>query len=177
MTFFIDLEKLKITKTYNYLTKVIEPTQEIDLHTISLFDFAAIFQAETVKVLETLDSNTETCFLYRFNTADEKADEEEVELFISAINAIVGVFLRSIIMPDQGRPRERRLGIPEAFNCINASKGLLRETINHKTLIDRFNIKIVYKDLKYILVSDKTIIEQDFIHSTDELEIDIERLN
>ena len=50
------------------------------------------------------------------------------------------------------------------------SKGTLKKALNHQTRIQKFNIKIIYKDLIFLLVDSKDVPEKEFVHSIDELE-------
>jgi hypothetical protein len=75
--------------------------------------------------------------------------EEEFE---SAVNVILAAFFRNIRV-DKGRPRERRLDVPENLKGdVHCSLALLKNAINYRTLVDRFQLEITGRGLIYILV-------------------------
>jgi hypothetical protein len=83
-----------------------------------------------------------------------QADEElSVESFESAVKLILAAAFEMILVDTRkGRPRERRLDVPENLKTLNCNMSLLKNAINYQTLVDKFQIEIYSGDLRYILV-------------------------
>ena len=83
----------------------------------------------------------------------EVKKELSVESFESAIKLILAAFFEALIeQPKKGRPRERRLDVPEELKQANCNMSLLKRAINYKTIVDKFQIEIRCGDLNYNLV-------------------------
>lgn len=165
---FIDLEKIKITSSYNFVSREVHST--IDIATAGLSSMKEAFDEGVKRFFDEPVSQIETCFIYMLpGFGKEEADENEAEAFLTAVNVLLSSFFKYITL-DGGRKREHRLDIPDRLSCVNMSKGTLKKAINQQTRVQKFNLKIVYKDLIFWLVDDKDIPEKEFVHSVDELE-------
>lgn len=167
--YFIDLEKLKIISSYNFLTREIQSI--VDITTASISQMKEVFDSGVKEMFREQVPDIEMCFVYRlpgFNSAE--ADKHEAEAFLTAVNVIISCFFKYITL-DSGRKREHRLDIPDRLSCVNASKGVLKKAVNQQTRVQKFNLKVIYKDLEFLLVDDRTIAEKEFVHSVDELEV------
>ena len=165
---FIDLDKIKVISSYNFITKEIHSTLDITNASISAMKEA--FEEGVKKMFNEPFSQVETCFTYVLpGFKSTVADKNEAEAFLTAVNILVATFFKYITL-DDGRKREHRLDIPDRLSCVNMSKGTLKKALNHQTRIQKFNIKIIYKDLIFLLVDSKDVPEKEFVHSIDELE-------
>ena len=83
-----------------------------------------------------------------------QADEElSVESFESAVKLILAAAFEMVLVDTRkGRPRERRLDVPENLKTLNCNMSLLKNAINYATVVDKFQIEIYSGDLRYILV-------------------------
>lgn len=74
---------------------------------------------------------------------DEMTEEEEEGFFETLVNLTLSSLFEKLVNKDQGRPRERRLAVPEniAANC-NVTLSLLKNAINYATVYDMINIDI-----------------------------------
>ena len=87
---------------------------------------------------------------FQFELAAENIDEEAFE---SAVKLILAAFFE-INKIEKGRPRERRLDVPENLKTLNCNMSLLKNAINYQATVDKFQIEIYCGDLRYILVGD-----------------------
>lgn len=88
---------------------------------------------------------------FEFEVATE--DELSLEAFESAVKLILAAaFEVMMVQPKKGRPRERRLDVPENLKVINCNMSLLKNAINYATVVDKFQIEIYNGDLRYVLV-------------------------
>ena len=90
---------------------------------------------------------------FEFEVATE--DELSLEAFESAVKLILAAAFEMVLVDTKkGRPRERRLDVPENLKTLNCNMSLLKNAINYATLVDKFQIEIYSGDLRYILVGD-----------------------
>lgn len=143
---FIDLEKLKIVKEFNYQTFETEMNLGVN-------DAAAKIKVEAKKVAaKLLTQHASVAAKYVINVhTDEDPSEEDI---ISYVNIITAAFFEEFVLTG-GRPRERRLDIPQDFQCAHISAGLLKRAINTKTITDVFNLEINVNNLFHYTLVDK----------------------
>ena len=88
---------------------------------------------------------------FEFEVATE--DELSLEAFESAVKLILAAaFEVMTVQPKKGRPRERRLDVPENLKVVNCNMSLLKNAVNYATVVDKFQIEIYGGDLRFILV-------------------------
>lgn len=82
-------------------------------------------------------------FSFNFYCEDEMTEEEEEGFFETIVNLTLSNLFEKLTIKDKGRPRERRLGVPEniAASC-NVMLALLKNAINYTTYYDIINIDI-----------------------------------
>jgi hypothetical protein len=150
---FLNLDKLKINKSYQYQTKSTVIGDESLLQgTIAQIGFAAKNGLQ-----EVLDDMPAIECVYEFIVnGDGVATEDEAADFISVVNIVLGAFFNRICQ-DKGRARERRLDVPENLKALKVNMSILKKAINSATIIDNFNIIIKYKDLFFMLVDEKDV--------------------
>lgn len=143
---FIDLEKLKIVKEFNYKTFEIEMKFGIN-------DAAAKIKAEAKKIAaQLLTQHVSVAAKYVINVYTNTVPfAEDV---VSYVNIITAAFFEEFVLTG-GRPRERRLDIPQEFQCAHISAGLLKRAINTKTVTDVFNLEINVNNLFHYTLVDK----------------------
>lgn len=107
---------------------------------------------------------------YRIDFVDEREEnEDDVFIFQSIVNVTLAAFF-DLMCTEKGRPRERRLDVPEKLKCIKCSMSLIKKAINHATIRDTFNLCICYKNYEYYLCDERCKLEKgEFEHSVDEL--------
>lgn len=136
---FIDLEKLNIKREYNFVTKELV----VELTTAdTIFDLKEKFRTALNYFFD--KTAIETYFDVKLITSDEAKNIDDADAFFTtAVNVFTSVFLDEMcIKPNQGRARERRLGVPESLQTISASMSLIKKNINMQTYCDRFNLSI-----------------------------------
>lgn len=143
--YFIDLNKLKVIKEFQYHN--FETNIELDLNN------AAATNKEIIKWAcdELMQNHASIATCYRLDFTIPNITEED---FISLVNLATAVFFESFVLTG-GRPRERRLDIPEKLTCAHISAGLLKRAINTKTVTDVFNLVIDCGDFHYIMLDTK----------------------
>lgn len=163
---FLNLDKLKIHKSYRHQTFTVE-INEPGLVTGAIGHMKVAAENalhESFDVLPAIDA------LYEITICgDGEANDEEIDGFLSATTIITRAFFSRILIKE-GRARERRLDVPENLKVMNANMSIIKEAVNSKTLIDNFNLHIVYKDLHYWLIDTKELENSEFVHDVDELE-------
>ena len=165
--YLMNLDKLKIDKT-----------GKADMFNYSI-DWASIeneplsFQYRAIKNAIEDFVNHPSAFpaFYRIDFEDSREETDEDEsIFQSIVNVTLAVFFELMCYSNQGRPRERRLDVPDKLKCIKCSMSLIKRAINHKTVRDSFNLCICYKGYEYYLCDERERIEkEEFVHNTDEL--------
>lgn len=137
---FVDLDKIKIRKAYNFKTNELE----IDLNnTATIFDIKERTRQAFNYFVES--SGIENYYNVILNRQiNESDDSEEIECyFLTAVNIISAVFF-DVMCTTKGRPRERRLDVPENLKVLKTNMSLLKRAINAQTLVDCFNLTICW---------------------------------
>lgn len=149
--YFCDLNKLKLIRTYNYLTfNCFIPLESID---ISINTFKQIAKdALELTLNNAAKSAIEPCINITLAVPDDRpAEEDEIDAFLSLVNIILLTFAE-LNMTGQGRKREHRLGLANTkLQEMHISQNLLKEMVNDQTRLDVFNIVIHYRNLIYDL--------------------------
>ena len=82
-------------------------------------------------------------------------EELSEEVFETAVNVLVAEFFKGIRI-NQGRQRERRLDVPDELKQnVHCNMSLLKNAINYNTLIDKFQLGIINRELAYIMVGNR----------------------
>lgn len=150
---YVDLKTLKIETTTPedriMVNAAIVPYD--DLQSISCQWLNTI--AAVKKAFEVVDRPSRP---YKFEFEVQADEELSVESFESAVKLILAAAFEMILVDTKkGRPRERRLDVPENLKAsVNCNMSLLKNAINYQTLVDKFQIEIYSGDLRYILVGD-----------------------
>lgn len=155
---FLDLNKLKIIKEYNYRTQAGELQLNIE----------APLMAQSAKVNEFMQNIIAPCgisVLYdiTISASDGIATENEANSFISVTNFILGIFFK-YMTKDNGRQREHRFDVPKKLLAAKINRATLKKAVNQQTINDTFNLIIRYKDLVYILCDEKDIPQGELDH-------------
>lgn len=162
---FLYLTDIKVKKEFNYSTIT------LDLE-ISFNDGLKTMQEKAQKVLKPLFSRDvtalETLFYINLIVTDAPSDSGEKEdFFLTFTNVFMAEFFNNICL-DAGRPRERRLDVPERLKAAsNISCSLLKQAVNSKTVFDTFNVQIEWNDNGSIL--GYNLIDQDKEIASDKL--------
>ena len=147
---YVNLNTLKIEtttpddKVMTYLTTVpYNDTETISNQWLNT-------RAAVKKAFEVIDRPTRP-HKFEFEVATE--DELSLESFESAVKLILAAaFEVMMVQPKKGRPRERRLDVPENLKVLNCNMSLLKNAVNYATIVDKFQIEIYGGDLRFILV-------------------------
>lgn len=90
---------------------------------------------------------------HKFEFEVQADGELSVESFESAVKLILAAAFEMVLVNTRkGRPRERRLDVPENLKSLNCNMSLLKNAINYATVVDKFQIEIYSGDLRYVLV-------------------------
>ena len=134
---FIDLDKIQIVKEKNF------NILDINLKDLnwqdSIFNLADQIGVIVKDSIKDLDCSTATRF--NFIIVDQDDPVTQTADFESITNVILTVFC-SAIACNEGRPREHRLDIPWQFTDVNIKRSLIKKLVNHKTILDKFNIAV-----------------------------------
>ena len=134
---FVDLDKIKIKKSYSFKTNELE----IDLNnTITIFDIKERVRQSFNYFIE--ESGIENYYQINIDKTDLQDDDLE-GYFITVVNIISAIFF-DMMCTTKGRPRERRLDVPEHLKVLKTNLSLLKRAINAKTLVDSFNLCICW---------------------------------
>lgn len=142
---FIDLNKLKIIKKFNFLNY--ECRIKLNKEDSMLKNKAIVKEACT----KLCEEKSAIAACYRIELDVNDVTEEE---FIGLVNLTTAVFFECFVKTG-GRPRERRLDIPEKLTCAHISAGLLKRAVNTQTITDIFNLVIDCGDFHYIMLDTK----------------------
>ena len=134
---FIDLNKLKIVKSYQFKTKETE---------IDLTNAATIFEMKE-KIRQNFNYFIEPSAIENHYIANIKCNEsidEDIEaVFLTVVNVVSAIFF-DMMCTTKGRPRERRLDVPENLKALKTNMSLLKRAINSQTHVDMFNLTICW---------------------------------
>ena len=142
---FIDLNKLKIIKKFNFLNY--ECHIKLNKEDSMLKNKATIKEACT----KLCEEKPAIAACYRIELDVNDVTEEE---FIGLVNLTTAVFFECFVKTGS-RPRERRLDVPEKLTCAHISAGLLKRAVNTQTVTDIFNLVIDCGDFHYIMLDTK----------------------
>lgn len=147
MLTYIDLKDLKV-KTINSNGEIITKGTYINVpKDLSILELSSLMKHAAKNLVADLDEDK----IYNF--AFDLLGEIEEEEFETAVNVILAVFFEIMTDTKLGRPRERRLDVPENLKKeVNCNMSLLKRAINYKTVVDRFQLTIGCRSLQYILV-------------------------
>lgn len=148
MLTYVDLKDLK-TKTINSDEEIITKGTHISVpKNLSILELGSLIKYAAKNLIADLDENK----IYNF--AFDLLGEIEEEEFETAVNVILAAFFERLVgKTGIGRPRERRLDVPENLKReVNCNMSLLKRAINYKTAVDRFQLTIGCRSLQYILV-------------------------
>lgn len=146
MLTYVDLKDLKV-KTINSDEEIITKGTHINVpKDLSILELSSLIK-HAVKNL-VADLNEDKIYNFAFDLLGEIEEEE----FETAVNVTLAAFFEMMV-GKLGRPRERRLDVPENLKKeVNCNMSLLKRAINYKTVIDRFQLTIGCRSLQYILV-------------------------
>lgn len=146
---YLDLASLE-TKTIADCNEIITKAISIKINENMNINEIMDISEEAVKNL-LADLNPDKIYNFAFDLISEELPEE---VFETVVNILVAAFFQGMRI-DEGRPRERRLDVPDNLKgCVHCSLGLLKNAINYRTLVDKFQLEIISRGLVYILVGD-----------------------
>ena len=148
---FVNLDKLKIDKEYNFQTFSIDIDWDTNVAAAKLKTQVQKACANLFITKPAIAAN------YVINVQTSNITEED---FIGIVNLCTFAFFESFVLTG-GRPRERRLDVPEKLQCAHISAGLLKRAVNTITVTDVFNLEIKCGDFSYIMVDTKERIIND----------------
>ena len=138
-------------------TKIIADSNEIITKGVSIrinenmnINEITLISKEAVKNL-LADLNPDKVYNFAFDLMAEQLSEE---VFETVVNVLVAAFFQGMRI-DKGRPRERRLDVPEELKVVNCSMSLMKRAVNYKTVVDKFQVQIDGNDedgFRFILV-------------------------
>lgn len=151
---FLNLETLKIQKEYNFNTIILNI--EIPNTSISLKQIKEIIEGAFQNAQEVIENNKSKYIAAHFIVYISYPDcdlDSEIELFSTFVNVFLPVLFNAL-KEDAGRPRERRLDVPEKLKAkVRVSLGILKELINTATKYNLFNVSIYGKHLIYDMLN------------------------
>ena len=149
---YLDLTDLKTKSiTYEKGSEIITKGTSITItENMSINEITLISKEAVKNILEDLNPNK----IYNF-VFDIMPEELSEEVFETVINILVAEFFKGIRI-NQGRQRERRLDVPDELKQnVYCNMSLLKNAINYNTLINKFQLEIVNRELVYIMVGNK----------------------
>ena len=149
---YLDLTDLKTKSiTYEKGSEIITKGTSITItENMSINEITLISKEAVKSILEDLNPNK----IYNF-VFDIMPEELSEEVFETVVNILVAEFFKGIRI-NQGRQRERRLDVPDELKQnVYCNMSLLKNAINYNTLIDKFQLEIVNRELVYIMVGNK----------------------
>jgi hypothetical protein len=134
--YFVNLDKLKIEKHYNFKTK------EFDL-ILSPEDTIFDMKEKARNVLDNVfeETSIETFFKIDIQCGPINDPEDAESFFTTAVNVFSAVFFDCMCIP-KGRNRERRLDVPDNLKVISTNMSLLKRAINMQTYYNAFHLQI-----------------------------------
>ena len=147
---YLDLTDLKI-KSITKGNEIVTKGVNIEINEDMSINEMTLVSKEAVKsILENLDPNKIYNFIF-----DVIPEELSEEVFETAVNVLVAEFFKGIRI-NQGRQRERRLDVPDELKQnVHCNMSLLKNAINYNTLIDKFQLDIINRELAYIMVGNR----------------------
>ena len=150
---YVNLNTLKIERTTPD-DKVMHFLQVVDYDDLkSMVEQFPAMRAAVKNAFAGIDRPTRPhCFHFLL----ESKEPFTFETFESAVNLILTAFFEELTgRSGVGRPRERRLDVPEELKVVNCSMSLMKRAVNYKTIIDKFQVQIDGNDedgFRFILV-------------------------
>ena len=147
---YLDLADLKI-KSITKGNEIVTKGVNIEINENMTINEMTLVSKEAVKsILENLNPNKIYNFIF-----DVIPEELSEEVFETAVNVLVAEFFKGIRI-NQGRQRERRLDVPDELKRnVHCNMSLLKNAINYNTLIDKFQLDIINRELAYIMVGNR----------------------
>ena len=149
--YFCNLDKLKLTRTYNFHT--FNCSIPLDSMEVPISKFQEDVKNALGPTMDDAEKSAiEPCIDITLAVGDDKpAEDSEIDGFLSLVNIILLVF-SEMNMTGKGRKREHRLGLANTkLQNMHISQNLLKEMVNDQTRLDVFNIVIHYRNLIYDL--------------------------
>ena len=148
--FYLDLEKMSVKKLPEEQEMI---TRFTTLAVVNNGGIKAIYDAAS-EVVKVALNNTEQNKVYNFYfdvKTEKEMDEDEFE---TTINILLTAFFKHNELKI-GRPRERRLDVPDNLKQnVNCSMSLLKSAINIQTRVNKFQITLANGDLRYEMVGE-----------------------
>lgn len=150
---YVNLNTLKIERTTPN-DKVMHFLQVVDYDDLkSMVEQFPAMRAAVKNAFAGIDRPTRPhCFHFLL----ESKEPFTFETFESAVNVVLTAFFEELTgRSGVGRPRERRLDVPEELKVVNCSMSLMKRAVNYKTVIDKFQVQIDGNDedgFRFILV-------------------------
>lgn len=147
---FVDLDKLTIEELTEDMNLMVYHGVVEHIDDRAIANQWPITRDAVKKVLDEVDK-TWRPHKFEFEVVGDDLDEYAFE---SAVKLILTAVFEVMHCP-KGRKRERRLDVPTKLKTLNCNMSLLKNAINYQTLVDKFQIEVVHKDLRYILVGNE----------------------
>lgn len=149
--YFCNLDKLKLTRTYNFQT--FNCSIPLTSTEIPIKKFQEDVKSALGPVMKAAEKSAiEPCIDITLAVKDDRpAEDGEIDMFLSLVNIILLVF-SEMNMTGKGRKREHRLGLANTkLQGMHMSQNLLVEMVNDQTRMDIFNIVIHYRNIIFDL--------------------------
>lgn len=148
MLTYLDLAELK-TKTISSDEEIITKGVHVNISQDSSISTLNLLIKDAVKNL-VADLDCNKIYNFAFDVLGDVGEEE----FESVAHIILSAFFDVLIgKSGEGRPRERRLDVPDNLKAeVNCNMSLLKRAINYKIAVDRFQLTIGCRSLQYVLV-------------------------
>lgn len=152
---YVNLKNLKI-ETTTPEDKIMHILQAVDFDdSKAISEQWAISRAAVKNAFAGIDRPTRPhCFHFLMEPTEPFTEES----FESAVKVILAAFFEELVGQSRaGRPRERRLDVPESLKGVSCNMSLLKRAVNYKTIVDKFQVQIDGTDedgFRYILVGD-----------------------
>lgn len=151
---FIDLDKIQIVREKNFNILDIN-LKDLNWHE-SIFSLMEQITTIVKESIKDLDCSTATRF--NFIIADQDDPITQTTDFESITNVILMVFCIEITR-SEGRPREHRLDMPLQFADVNMKRSLIKKLVNHKTILDKFNIAVCSTNFFYHSIGEDNLCD------------------
>ena len=146
---YLDLKELEV-KTISIDEQIITKGMSVKIDDNMSISELSLISKEAAKILIE-DLEADKIYNFGFDILSDNGVLSE-ETFETLVNLLLAAFFNEIIGKD-GRARERRLDVPDNLKeTVHCSRSMLKSAINHRTLVDRFQLSIVGHGLAYVLV-------------------------
>lgn len=151
MLTYLDLEELEI-KTISLDEQIITKGMNVKIDdNMSVSELSLISKAAAKTLIQELE--TDKIYNFGFDILSNNGILS-TETFETLVNFLLAAFFNELTTKD-GRARERRLDVPDNLKeNVHCSRSMLKNAINHRTIVDKFQLEIVGHGLVYILVGD-----------------------